>query len=210
MALEKIHADLQLMNYGLEPVERFIETFQKANLKVWDWFDEDKVTSANLREKRIRLVFDAFQIPFKPIPGFHEAYKIQCSGGKHLMPGSRELLEGLKEEGFSLHIITNGFEESQIPKMVNGEINSFFSTVTTSDRAGAKKPDFEFFRFALQQAKAHPLESLVVGDGLRTDVAGAQAFGLPVVWYNPLGLEKQDAGLWEIRHLKDLWNFITD
>lgn len=209
LALESIYTDFKLAQFGLEPLDRFIEAFRKANLQVWDWFDENRVNQHSLREKRMELVCEEFGIPFSPIPGFHEAYKNRCSSGTHLMPGCKELLESLKSNGYSLHIITNGFEETQIPKLKNGGILSYFSTIVTSDRANSKKPDPAFFNFALEQAGAKPTQSLVIGDGLRTDVAGAKNLNLPVIWYNPEGKKKEDAGLWEIRHLNELERFVS-
>ena len=209
-ALEDIHKDFQLSQYGLVPLHRFIESFRKANLQVWDWFDENRVNQHSLREKRMELVFEEFGLPFSSIPGFHEAYKTRCSSGQHLMPGCKEVLEILKASDFTMHIITNGFEETQIPKLENGGILSYFSTIVTSDRANSKKPDPAFFHFALQAAGAVPANSLIIGDGLRTDIAGAQNLNLPVVWYNPEARKNENAGLWEIRHLMDLLKFLDN
>jgi putative hydrolase of the HAD superfamily len=86
---------------------------------------------------------------------------------------------------YILHIITNGFDDAQFNKLRFTGIDHYFKTVTTSESAGYKKPNPEYFYHALQKAGAEKEHSLVIGDGLRTDVAGAINTGLDVLWFNP-------------------------
>jgi putative hydrolase of the HAD superfamily len=183
-ALDELYVLYSLDQLGLIPKSRFIESFHKANLTVWNLFDENQVNRDELRNKRMELVYEEFNLNLFPPDGFHKAYYTICSKGKHLIPGTMDILHWL-EAKYKLHIITNGFEDSQHNKLQNSGIANFFETVTTSERAKCKKPDPAYFEFALNQAGAKVGNSLVIGDGLRTDIAGARKFGLPVIWYNP-------------------------
>jgi putative hydrolase of the HAD superfamily len=198
--LSELYELFSLKERGLYPKVKFIESFHKANLKVWDIFDENRMNRDLLREKRMELVFEDFGIESQEIPGFHEAYYLGCSQRGHLVEGSLEILEFLKPH-FSLHIITNGFEDSQHAKLHHSGIAPYFRTVTTSELADSKKPDPEYFSFALNLAGAQKENSLVIGDGIRTDVAGSVSAGIPVLWFNP---EKRDCPYPGVRSISSL------
>lgn len=184
LALEKLYQDLGLDGLGLKPFSRFVDQFHLANLKVWDLFEENHLNRDQLRNKRLELVFEAFDLPFFELPHFQERYYQLCSQGGHLIEGALKALEELMPH-FQLHIITNGFDDALENKLKKSDLNGKFKTITSSEQAQSKKPEKAYFEFALKKAGAETENSLVIGDGLRTDVAGAKAFGLPVVWFNP-------------------------
>ena len=61
-------------------------------------------------------------------------------------------------------------------------IAHFFNWVTTSVDAGCRKPDPNFFKFALQQCGLRQGEVLFVGNQLNTDVCGGVECGIRTVW----------------------------
>src|SRR5699024_602656 len=103
---------------------------------------------------------------------------IDClPNSNHLFPYTVEVLEYL-EKKYTLHIITDGFEEVQWKKMRNSNIARFFQTVTTSEEAGAKKPNALIFECALKKAGCDKNNSLMIGDNLEADVMGALDYGM--------------------------------
>lgn len=202
--LAELYQEFSLSDYGIGPFPQFLTHFLWANGQVWNAFEENNLNQYELRHKRLELVFEKFQIPFTPVEGFNEAYYQRCCQKPHLVPGTIPLLEALAPH-FSLHIITNGFEDTQYQKLEKTGLSSFFNTVTTSEKAGSKKPAPEYFLYALQQAGAGREESLVIGDGWRTDVAGALATGLPVIWFNPEEATRAHPEVIEIRQLAELY-----
>ena len=74
---------------------------------------------------------------------------------KALFPNVIEVLEYLQKK-YILHIITNGFEEVQEIKIKANELDKYFTTITTSEEAGSKKPEKKIFKFALKKAGAIP------------------------------------------------------
>lgn len=203
--LIQIHRNYNLAMHGLEPLALFIENFHKANIQVWDLFEETNMNQFELRHKRMELVFESFGLKPLAIEGLNEAYYHGCSRGRHLIKGALDLVRNLSEQ-FHLHIITNGFEDIQYIKLENTGLSPFFKTVTTSEKAGSKKPEKAYFEFALNLAGAKREESLVVGDGLRTDVAGAINSELPVIWFNR---DRKQKPYQEILEVKELWEIHT-
>lgn len=202
-ALDRLYMEFALEQLGLAPKDRFLDAFKKANLVVWDLFDENRVNSQSLRHKRLELVFESFGLPPVQIEGFHEGYYTYCGSGPHLIEGAVALLEQLSVR-YTLHIITNGFNDSQHHKLSHTGLGKYFKTVTTSESAQSKKPDAAFFDFALHLARARKDNSLVIGDGLRTDVAGARNYGLPVIWFNPEGKETEMESLLQVKELMEI------
>lgn len=61
-------------------------------------------------------------------------------------------------------------------------INRYFQWVVTSMEAGVRKPDAQFFSFALDSCSLQKNDVLFVGNQLNTDIQGASSFGIRSVW----------------------------
>ena len=103
-----------------------------------------------------------------------------------VISGTFELLDHLSKN-YTLHIITNGFEEVQHIKLKESGLAKYFDQVITSEEAGAKKPAKKVFEYALMKSGARVAESVMVGDDLKTDIKGAIDFGMKSIYFNPNG-----------------------
>ena len=54
--------------------------------------------------------------------------------------------------------------------------------VVTSENANARKPSNEIFDFALQNMKVQAGKTVMIGDNLSTDIAGAHASSIASIW----------------------------
>ena len=88
-------------------------------------------------------------------------------------------------------MITNGFEEVQQKKLDVCDLRKYFPTITTSEEAGVKKPESRIFELALEKAGAK-IESLMIGDDLEVDMAGAKLIGMDTLFFNPERHKHQD------------------
>lgn len=94
-----------------------------------------------------------------------------------LYPETREVLTGLKKQGFELGIISNF--DSRLFSVLRGlEIVDLFDTITISSLAHAAKPSGRIFQQALEKHAIDPADALHVGDSERDDVKGALSAGL--------------------------------
>ena len=58
---------------------------------------------------------------------------------------------------------------------------------------GTKKPEKRFFELVEEAIDGFdPQKTLVIGDSLTSDMAGAYAYGLDRLWFNPKGKENTD------------------
>jgi FMN phosphatase YigB (HAD superfamily) len=100
----------------------------------------------------------------------------------HLMPG---VLEVLPQIGFPLALWANTRFATAIDVrnwLERAALSPRFRWVITSVDAGARKPEPEFFEYALARCGLARDDVLFVGNQLNTDIVGAQAFGIRTVW----------------------------
>ncbi len=163
-------------------LERFTETYRPINKKYWKLFREDKVSKADLRYNRLREAFDAldFEAEDELIHTLSEEYIAFLSLNNRLFAHAIEVLEYLRGK-YSLHIITNGFEEVQHRKLASSRLEPYFDHVVTSENVGVKKPDPRIFHYALQKAEANPSESIMIGDNYEADIQGALNVGMRAI-----------------------------
>jgi len=189
LTFEKILVEQQI---GI-PLEDFLKVYIPNNLALWKLFRDDKITKNELRYLRLKTTFDTFNLPVSDtiIHYLSEAYIANLSSYNHLFPNAIEILEYLKPK-YTLHIITNGFQEVQDKKIKNAKIAHYFSHVVNSEMAGVKKPNPIIFQFALTKAKVASENSLMIGDSLEADIFGAQALGFHTLHFNAHNEEKHE------------------
>ncbi|WP_291869173.1 YjjG family noncanonical pyrimidine nucleotidase [Maribacter sp.] len=169
-------------------LDSFLKIYVPTNLKFWKLYREDKITKENLRYERLKTVFDSlsYSITDELIDTLSEEYIEYLSTYNHLFPNAIEILEYLKPN-YTLHIITNGFQEVQEKKLKNANIFDYFNVVIDSEFAGVKKPNPIIFDKALKEANVQPERSLMIGDSLEADILGAKAVGFNVLHFNAHG-----------------------
>lgn len=194
----------QLSERGISGFRFFFENFTTINTKLWDQYDRGYINQEVIRQERFNLVFSASGLDDAPLSRkFSADYLAELPKKSTLVPQAREVLEYLHGR-YPLVIITNGFEETQSAKINSAGITHFFDHVVTSQRAGHKKPAREIFDFCLQLANHTHADTLMVGDNLQTDIAGARNAGIDTAYFNPTSLPHQEAVTHEIRQLADL------
>ena len=171
-------------------VNEFVEVYVPINQACWKLYQNNLITHHELRYKRLKDSFDAINVSVSDelIDEISEAYILHLPNSNHLFEGCVETLEYLHKK-YKLHIITNGFAEVQFKKLNNSGIYHFFDTVTNSEMAGVKKPDAGIFEHALDKANASKDESVMIGDCLDADVAGAINFGMQSIFFNSENIE---------------------
>ena len=126
---------------------------------------------------------------------------------KNLFVDALDLLEYLKPK-YSLHIITNGFEEVQAQKIESSGLARFFTHIITSERAGSQKPQREIFLYAFDISGGTVHNSIFIGDSLEADIAGAQSVGMDHVLFNPENIPHTEKVMLEITSLSELRNWL--
>ena len=111
---------------------------------------------------------------------------------------------GIIKPKYELHIITNGFDNTQARKMESSELTHYFDVVVTSELAGYKKPHRAIFDFAVEHTGSDRDLSIMIGDNLDTDIKGARDADLDQIFYNPENIDHDSYPTFEINGLDEL------
>jgi len=108
----------------------------------------------------------------------------------YFFPEVEKVLTKLKAQGYKLALLTNteSLHAEEIRKMLH--LDDYFDVFAYSFDVRAVKPDPKAFEFALKKLKVKPSEAMMVGDSLRSDMAGSKAVGMHNCWINRKGKAK--------------------
>lgn len=202
--LHELYLLHRLNDIGLTSADVFIETYTANNHKLWREYHLGNITKAALREARFKQTFLDLGVHPDVIPhGFEDEYVQLCPTKTNLFPHAHQTLEYLQGK-YTLHLISNGFKESQDIKIGNTGLGKYFQHIIVSEVIGVNKPDKAIFQHALNLAGADTAESIMIGDSLEADVRGALNFGMDAIYFNPAGLEKPADIPLQITDLKEL------
>ena len=166
-------------------INDFLSVYEPINLEYWRLFRNEKVSKQSLRRGRLTDTFKKFRKEYSlaVIDEMADSYIEELPVDNHLFEGALEVLEYLSHK-YSLHIITNGFEEVQYKKIENSGIKNYFTTITTSEEVRVKKPNPVIFKRALEKANAQIKKSIMIGDSFEADILGAEKVGLLTIFFN--------------------------
>jgi putative hydrolase of the HAD superfamily len=182
----------------------FMQCFRKINHALWNAYNQYQTDRKTIRTQRFELIRKELDCP--PSEVFEQmnlAYLDRCPQKPHLIPHSVEILEYLQKD-YILHIISNGFEEIQKQKMQSSGILHFFAEIVTSESTQYRKPNKEIFEYALSKIKTSKEGTLMIGDNLTTDIAGANNAGIDAIFYNPEQIIHNEQVTFEVISLKDI------
>lgn len=184
-ALNELYARYGLAERTNSPsAEAFIARYVHHNERMWGLYRENRMSKGRLRKARFEAVLSDFGLNDKRLAKeIGEAYLDVCPRKTKLNDGALEVLEDLKNDHV-LHILSNGFHETQLLKLEASGLAPYFTHVITSERASAKKPQKRMYEFAEKLTGAPKASTLMIGDNLDIDVAGALDFGWKAVHYN--------------------------
>jgi len=184
---------------------RFIQTYHYINAQLWKRYGLGEVTKEELRKERFCITFRELGVENDELNDFFtEEYLHVSSMQTNLLPNAYETLSLLKQSGYSMHIITNGFKEIQHAKLHNSSIAPFFDVIVSSEDAGINKPHNDIFMYAMTLAKTTPSQSVMIGDDLQTDILGARGVGMHAIHFDPFKKYMKNIHNYRIYNLEEL------
>ncbi len=193
-ALQEIYESLSLHQI-LPPFGTFHYHYQKKNGELWRKYGKGKITKEKLRTERFHQTLKTFQIEHPELVSKIAELYVQISPRQTLLfPGAIETLTALKNDGYLLHIITNGFKEVQHIKLEQSKLQPFFEIILCSEEVGKNKPALEVFQHALQSSGAKPMNSIMIGDDLQVDILGAERAGMQSILFDPENFYRNYSG----------------
>jgi putative hydrolase of the HAD superfamily len=188
--LRQLHRDLKLVERGVYDFDLFYKNYLAHNEKLWERYRKGQIKQEELRLKRMMLTLLDFKIADEVLTREMSDIFLQLLPTRtRLFPHAVEVLQYLTDKGYGLHLITNGFEKTQHSKLKSCGLTGFFQEVITSEATNSLKPEKAIFEYALQKTGATAPESIMIGDSLEVDIAGAMSVGMDTVHTNYTGVK---------------------
>ncbi len=203
--LQQLHLDLKLSERGVHDFDLFHTNYLGHNEKLWERYRKGLIKQDELRFKRMLLTLLDFKIGDEELCKEMSDLFLQLLPTRTILfPDTKEVLQYLVNKGYSLHIITNGFEKTQHSKLQSSNLHIFFKKVITSEGSNSLKPKKEIFEYALSKTGATIAESIMIGDTLDVDIAGAMGVGMDQVHVNFNSKEQDLQPTYTVNALKEL------
>ncbi len=205
--LETIYHSMDLQARGVHSFEVFYKNYILHNDRLWEKYRNGHIKADELRVKRMFLSLLDFRIGDEKLAReLSEQFLDMLPSRTILFPYTMEILTYLRDKGYGLHLITNGFEKTQFSKITYSGIDHFFAEVITSEGSNSLKPHKEIFDYAFQRAKALPEHSIMIGDSIEADIKGAINAGIDQVFVNHLNVAADVHPTYTVYSLKELEN----
>jgi len=167
----------------LESFDMFFQEYEKINHSLWREYHSKKITKQILIVERFSRSLSQFEITNQDWKEINASYLQNMAIQTALFPGTVETLIALKNKGYQMHIITNGFREVQLDKIRNCGIGRFFTKVFISEDLKTTKPHRQIFEHALKSTNARKNKSIMIGDSWETDILGGLHFGMDQIMF---------------------------
>ena len=184
-AMEIVYDSQKTQSLTKVDFNTFFSYYSQINDLYWRLYAQGKITQEDLKKKRFTKAFAHFLVFNETlIQTFAKEYLQLLPFQTNLFHNCKPILEYIKEQGYRMHIITNGFDDIQHLKMKHSGITDYFNNVVTSEKAGVAKPNKGIFELAIKLASCNLQESIMIGDNIDIDIAGAVAIGMDSVHIN--------------------------
>jgi len=209
LTIKDIFEEKEIGNlYGIL-FDDFHKKYDEINESLWVLLRDGKINKEYLKKNRFPNTFSEFGINDLQLAQYFEDNFLDNNIlHSKLVDGAEEILNYLKNKGYNLHIISNGFVEVTHKKIETSGIGHFFGTIVTADDVGARKPDPKIFEYSLKKANAQKGDSILIGDDYIADVKGAQGFGMDVIFFDSLNENIQEKELKTIKSLSEIKNLL--
>jgi YjjG family noncanonical pyrimidine nucleotidase len=185
-----------LKDYNIEFEESYYGIYGKINAKVWSDFEQKLITAEDIR--RLRFTLFLKEIGIEDIDGLmvNSKYLTNLIEYTNIRPEVVAMLNRLQTK-FKVSIITNGLKEVQRARLAKCKIDHLFDSIVVSDEIGVAKPDNAFFEYTIStiEQRIDKEKILVIGDSLKSDIAGAKLFGLKSCLISDCDFNKSSADI---------------
>ena len=161
------------------------EQYEAINLKCWEELEAGLLTQNQLKVARFVRFFDRY--PVVGDPKWAAERFVELLGQQSiLLPNALEVVEQIAAR-LPVAVVTNGITAIQRSRMALSPLKDYLTEMVISEAVGISKPRPGIFKIALDRLGVKPRDALMVGDGVNSDIRGANNAGIDACWLNPTG-----------------------
>lgn len=183
IALKELYDDMHFLEEGVLE-DLFYKIYWDTNISLWSRYSKGEIERDYLIVERFRKPLSEARTPEAKAaapswPDKDYCLRVSdkfldfCSVKPGVVDGAHELMDYLRNQGYRLHICSNGFHEVQYKKLRACGLIDYFDTIILSEDAGVNKPSTRFFDYAIAQTGASRDTTLMIGDNYNSDIIGA-------------------------------------
>ena len=175
----------QLMDeLGYHDPDRY-DQYEAINLKCWRELEAGMLTQKQLKLARFVRFFDRYPVAGDP-SWAAERFVALLGQQSILLPHALETVAQIAQR-LPVAIVTNGITAIQRSRLGLSPLKDYVTEVVISEEVGVSKPRPGIFTIALDRLGVRPSDALMVGDGVNSDIRGANNAGIDACWLNPSG-----------------------
>ncbi|CAK1228175.1 YjjG family noncanonical pyrimidine nucleotidase [Fructobacillus fructosus] len=166
-------------------LEKALATYQGINSRLWYQYEMKEIDREEIFTSRFPKTLAALGLTEQAnAKQLEEDYAYLRDHNYRMLDGAKELLETLSKR-YTLFAGTNGQEETQYRRLKATGLLPYFTKVYTSEGLGVAKPDASFFeKIFSAEAAVQKEETIMIGDGLYSDILGGQNAQMATIWVN--------------------------
>ncbi len=167
--------------------EEMIKLYVRINDMLWARFDRGEITTEELVRVRFGLFLEEANVQGRDPVAMNQQYLESLGSHSYLLEGAEELCRGLASS-CKQYIVTNGITIAQVGRLNQSPIRPYIEKMYISGELGIRKPEAGFFRIVYEDLHMTPQQwerTVIVGDGLGSDILGGRNANLDTIWYNP-------------------------
>lgn len=172
---------------GIAETEENLRTYVHLNDQLWARFDKGEISLEELEYVRFRSFTEALGLTNLDANQLNGQYIEALGRNSILMPGAEALCKALAPY-CQQYIVTNGIKEAQEGRLERSPIRQYIRKMYISGVMGVRKPERAYFELVykdLHMTWERWHRTVIVGDGLSSDIQGGVNGHLDTIWYNP-------------------------
>lgn len=195
-----------LEKYSIPATEENKQLYVKMNKSKWTALEKGEITRKQLFSTRFSDYFSAVSVEADGIKA-NEEYISFLGEGSFIIDGALEICRELHKK-YSMYIITNGAKKAQEGRLTDSPLMEYFDGVFISEEIGFDKPKKEYFDFVYAHIEeTNKSKTLIIGDSLNSDIAGAVNYGVDCCWVNR-GDPKETAATYTVKNIGELLSIL--
>lgn len=210
---ESLKKGFEKFGLGIFDDER-LAVFHRENHKVWRELEQGLSTYEDILKNRFNRIFAVMGVEFDGCV-FEKYFKDSMFDHAAPVAGAMELLKYLKER-YIVCAASNGPYEQQVNRLKVAGMLEYFDYVFVSEAVGASKPAAAFFEHCMRvinDGREEPVgreETMMIGDSLTSDMAGAVGFGMHTCYFDKQKSRKPHelAVEHEVTELKEIFDIL--
>ncbi|CAK1222813.1 YjjG family noncanonical pyrimidine nucleotidase [Fructobacillus tropaeoli] len=165
-------------------LDHALKTYQEINHHLWQQYEFKEIARQQIFEERFQKTLEALGIDYDA-DRLEQEYATLRDHNYRMLPYATEILQHLQDQ-YTIIAGTNGQDATQRLRLKETGLDQYFDQIFTSEMIGASKPDAAFFDRIFQDNPQMTKENTVmIGDGLTSDIMGGQNYQLDTIWINP-------------------------